>query len=525
VKRQRRNLFLLGSGAVVLALALGAWILHFKPKRALAAYRAQLIAAGEKLEVAELIPPPVGSHNGADLFLKANAAMNVAWGVLESNPPPAMRMVAPGKAMVGWRQPVLREDKATNAWEDAEAVVAGAETGLVLLEGLQQCDTIDFALDYRQGFTLLLPNLAILKRASQHLNAAMLCALHRGDTETAFVRLRTMLALVRTTGDERLIISQLVRFAMAAITVNATWEFLQSNTVTEEQLATLQREWSDLDFFRPVENALAMERAMGAMTAAQMRESSAEFDKMLSMYSVGGAGAVSTPGDWFEQAQEYGKAAWTRTRARSREFAWRTMWSYPDQLRAFQGQQVLIEAMRQARTNGNCGAALAWQRQRLNDLGLYKRASGEDDRMYGGGDEVDLQSLFTQSILSLDRLPAKAMTIETSRQIVVAAIALKRHRLRHGGYPADLLALAPEFLAGVPRDPADGAPLRYRLKADGSLLLYSVGEDGADGGGDARRESEEKRSFAWQRGRDWVWPQPATDGEIAGYYSELVNKR
>lgn len=523
--RRSRKIWLTCS-VLVLGLALAAWQLHFRPKWALAAYRQQLMAAGEKFDLAQLVPAAVTlERNGADLFLKANAAMNVTWGVLESNPPPAMRMVAPGKGMVGWRQAELRGDKGTNSWEEAEAVLAGMDSGLVLLEGLQRCDTIDFAPDYRQGFLLPLPNLANLKRATQRLNSAVLSALHRGDTETAFVRLRTMLALVRTTGDERLIISQLVRFAIAAITVNATWEFLQSDAVTDDQLVTLQRDWAALDFLQPVEDALAMERAMSDMTATQMRESSVEFDKMLSMYSMGsGSGSGATPGDWFEQAQEYGKDAWQKTKTRSRELAWRTMWSYPDQLRAFRGQQVLIEAVRQARTNGNFGAALANQTERLDQLGFHIENTDADSG-WMAGDDLDLQSLFSQGINSLERILIKGMSISVSRQLVVTAIALKRHQRRHGGVPKELSELVPEFLSAVPCDPVDGAPLRYKSQSNDSRLLYSIGENQKDEGGDVRPEKEGNPSLLWQRGRDWVWPRPATDAEVGEYFSKPPNKR
>lgn len=510
----------------MLVLGLIAWQLHFKPKWALAAYRQQLVDAGEKLEVTQLIPAPLPlERNGADLFLKANAALNVPWGVLESNPPPAMRMVAPGKAMVGWRQSELRGDKGTNSWEEAEAALAGMEHGLVLLEGLQRCDTIDFALDYRQGFTLVMPQLAQLKRVTQRLNSAVLCALHRGDTETAFLRLRTMLALVRTTGDERAVISQLVRFAIAAITVNATWEFLQSDAVTDEQLATLQREWAGIDFLTPVENALAMERAMGDMTATQMRESSVEFDKMLSMYSMGsGSGSSGTAGDWFEQVQEYGKDAWQKTKTRSRELAWRTMWSYPDQLRAFRGDQVLIEAVREARQSGNCGAALAVQAKRLDQLGFHTEKPDEDSNWLAG-DDLNLQAIFSQGVTSLERVLVKAMSISVSRQIVVTSIALKRHQMRYGSYPNELRELVPQFLSAVPGDPVDGAPLRYKNQSAESVLLYSIGENRKDEGGDVQPEKEGNPSLLWQRGRDWVWPRPATEAEVGEYFANPRNRR
>ena len=114
------------------------------------------------------------------------------------------------------------------------------------------------------------------------------------------------------------------------------------------------------------------------------------------------------------------------------------------------------------------------------------------------------------------------MAAEASRRIDVTAIALKRYQLRHGDYPADLTALVPEFVPSVPRDPVDGQPLRYRRNTDGTFLLYSVGENGKDDGGDPLPGKGVKTSFFnWLNpdALDWVWPQPATPEEVQNYYA------
>jgi hypothetical protein len=80
--------------------------------------------------------------------------------------------------------------------------------------------------------------------------------------------------------------------------------------------------------------------------------------------------------------------------------------------------------------------------------------------------------------------------------------------------------LAPEFFSAIPIDPYDGKPLRYHPNADGTYLLYSVGENGVDDGG-APTLSTELKSMYWQyqKARDWVWPQPATRAEIQAFYA------
>jgi len=65
----------------------------------------------------------------------------------------------------------------------------------------------------------------------------------------------------------------------------------------------------------------------------------------------------------------------------------------------------------------------------------------------------------------------------------------------------------------VPRDPVDGHPLRYQMLSDGTFLLYSIGSDNVDNGGDPTATPGSK-SFGWQHSRDWVWARPATSKEI-----------
>ncbi|HWI56128.1 MAG TPA: hypothetical protein VNZ22_02790, partial [Bacillota bacterium] len=53
-------------------------------------------------------------------------------------------------------------------------------------------------------------------------------------------------------------------------------------------------------------------------------------------------------------------------------------------------------------------------------------------------------------------------------------------------------------------DPMSGQPLRYQFQAGGTFLLYSVGEDGRDDGGNAK-PSAGKTYGLWE-GHDAVWP-------------------
>jgi hypothetical protein len=68
----------------------------------------------------------------------------------------------------------------------------------------------------------------------------------------------------------------------------------------------------------------------------------------------------------------------------------------------------------------------------------------------------------------------------------LVALAAERYRRQHAAWPRSLADLAPHYLKAVPLDPFDGKPLRYR-RTDTGAVVYSIGEDAHDDGGDFNR--------------------------------------
>ncbi len=122
----------------------------------------------------------------------------------------------------------------------------------------------------------------------------------------------------------------------------------------------------------------------------------------------------------------------------------------------------------------------------------------------------------------VERFVAKALQAQTQAQIVTAAIALERDFLRHHHYPARLADLVPMFLKGAPIDYMDGKDLGYHPQPDGSYLLYSVGTDGVDDGGDPTPPANKTPGFL--NGRDWVWTGVATEQEVSAYEAGAAQK-
>jgi hypothetical protein len=109
---------------------------------------------------------------------------------------------------------------------------------------------------------------------------------------------------------------------------------------------------------------------------------------------------------------------------------------------------------------------------------------------------------------------AGAANAEAGRRIIITAIALERYRLKHGAYPATLVALSPEFLNPVPVDFMNGRPLHYRFTQDGHFILYSVGLDCVDNGGNMPMRKIAMLPLYIAHGwfgttnEDIVWPRP-----------------
>lgn len=486
---KRRLKTLLVVIAIFLIPTLWLVISHILAKHALERYKAQLRAAGEKLTVDELLPPKIPpEQNGAKLFVQAFPYLNYE-GVLNTNPPPAMRTVPPDKAIIGWQQPFLVSDwdnkLITNTWKDLEEDLKKRAPGLELLHQAAARPGFDFGTDYHSS-SLDSTNLIKIKTSALLLSAAAVSDLNRGEMSSAVTNVHSLVVLVSEWRDDRLLISQLVRIAVAAIASTAQWELLQSTNLSDPELAMLQHDWESMDLIQPMENGLTMERVWSLGQVDQLRTSNSPSSTIPPFLSGSGSGSSDGP---FDFIKDLGQSAAHVTSDR----LWRVCWSYDDELHEMQGLQITIETVRQIETNGFFDKALAEQDKKLKALGLNSATNNWlrthlDDEMLG---------VFESTPRSVARSLNRLLRIEAQRRCAITAIALKRYQLRHGAWPADLSALSPEFLSKIPSDPADGQPLHYQPNPDGTFTLYSM---------------------------SWIWPQPATPEETQQYYTNLQQR-
>jgi hypothetical protein len=128
-------------------------------------------------------------------------------------------------------------------------------------------------------------------------------------------------------------------------------------------------------------------------------------------------------------------------------------------------------------------------------------------------DVPELKSNGVYSIFARLLFPAIAKTAakfaygQTAVDLATVACALERHRLANGRYPEQLDLLVPRFIARIPNDVITGEPLKYRREADGTFVLYSVGWNEADDGGEPALTKS--GAAAEPNQGDWVWRYPA----------------
>lgn len=491
---ERRTKFIAAAG-LILVLLMG-WPVanHYRLKWKVEDYRRELRARGTKVDVAELAPPRSAEalNNSADL-LRLLSLLNSP-----SNSPPVLKFVIPGKALVSWQQDPLPTDQTADVWPGLRRELERNRDNLAEIRSVAKRPALAFDLDYSLGMALPLPHLAQIKRAVNWLSAEAILAMHDGRTSEAWTNIIALLALTAHYKDEPLMISELVRIAIGHIAAGTAWEALQSPGLEESQLAETQRLLESIDFLSQTEATAAME---GAFVRDYYKKARASYefvsnfadDARLSEDSQEGLGGL--------------KQGVNRLMDRfPRYWGWRYWGSYTDELTDERFMQAPREFVRQASTDGKLFPAL-------------ERLGGTFSRLFQEHTKAPWSGAFDPS---LDRFISRVVWAEISRALLVTAISLKRYQLKHGAYPAELSLLKPEFVREVPHDPMDGKPLRYRLNTDGSFLLYSVGQDGKDNGGDPTPSPGNPK--AWYAARDAVWPQPASSEEVKADFETLKRR-
>jgi hypothetical protein len=305
-----------------------------------------------------------------------------------------------------------------------------------------------------------------------------------GETNVAFSNLLAAAHLVRIYTNEPTASSQLVRIAIAGITWAATWEAVESGILNEAQLAALQQRWETINFLEPFRQAHRFEMSSIPESFQQMRESQQFFRNII---GAGNQTLLAELQQAGSQILENPMDAMTRIgEAVGLYPAWKFYSSYSEELavlKEFVRANHVIERSLQTKHLPVEAAA------RAMSLGV----------VVGG--------------LDFRHMHLRAAAMQVRAECLVAAVAAHRYKLRHGHFPASLEELVPEFASSLPHDWMSGKPLRYRLLENGRFLVYSVGEDRVDNGGNSPPENRKSlRNLP-----DIAWPIPATEAEVENF--------
>lgn len=236
-------------------MLVGPWVLtgaflleeHVRGALVLAHYRHELVAQGEKMTPKSLTEDRPDGENGAPEIIAAASELKKG-EVLPDHYPPRMGLTDSGRAVVGFREENWFESGVTYDWDQVGLECETNELALERVRAALQKPVLDNALDHSQGALMRLPHLAVPKRLSQWLGARAQYELHEENPHAAVEDLAAQIRLVRVLARDRIIISELVRVAIASIARAGTWEGLQAQGWSDTDLATLQQAWSDQHF-------------------------------------------------------------------------------------------------------------------------------------------------------------------------------------------------------------------------------------------------------------------------------------
>ena len=489
---------------VVLVVLAAVWIGRKESSAAkLKKYKAELLAKGEPLSYANLAIPISTSpqHVATRRLFQTNSTPDF------HTSPLVMEYIGPGKARVAWRGALhlvstIQDEPFTVAdWKVLEdqngKIAATLEPFRQALEdpppdaGWVYEDTYESSIVIPGG-KLMLGTVPV----EQGFVSFTIQGLHDGQIEAAMSGINSLAGMSTIYRNDIELNIVIRRAAFAQNAFGVTWEALQATNWDEARLFRLQRIWEKFDLMADAERVfqalrigevIMMEHLGGMKTR--------EFVQALSFLNA------SSPTNFSGKVTDMLKtkvplAAYKLNGLEEDELRQLRAWSeFIDNFRGFKTGRTFSEVL----------GPMESEREQFEEY-LGKGASIRRD-IYDQFLVFPFHPIMAKAVQNIVRT-------EVQRQLTVTAIAIKRYQLKHGEPPPSLAALVPEYLKKMPIDLMSGKELLYRVKGDGTFVLYSTGEDGKDDGGDPRPARADGKFGLWE-GRDAVWPTAASPEEQA----------
>lgn len=320
-----------------------------------------------------------------------------------------------------------------------------------------------FPVHYEETFNALLPHLATLKGLSQIIRLRALARLAAGQKAEALRDIELGLRFAESVKTEPTIISQLVRIAIVQLVTQPAWEGLARHQWSEEQLAELQSKLANIRILEDYGRAIRGERVMVNTAIEDLKSGRTPLSALSEGFGIGQgyAGAFLSrliPGGWHRLNQV----------TLNRLYQERSL-----PLVDVDKHRVYVE-----QTNA------ADDVPELKQFGLHN---------------VFARLLFP----AMSKCATKFANAQTTLDLAVVACALERHHVANGSYPEQLDPLVPRYIAKIPTDVISGDLLHYRRTSLNQFVLYSIGWNQTDDGGET--PIHKPGNAPDPKEGDWVW--------------------
>ncbi len=414
-------------------------VLRLQPD-ALARYKNQLAASGEELSLVKLAPPQ--TQEAIEFYKQFSA---IAEGIAAA-PIHGGELQLMGKPTNGFSTPLWLKPEplipGKGSWADLDAQMKQSEAAFTQMHQLLAMPPVGSI--YNPNNPVSTPsggNILIQKRrAAQGLSAAVVNDLHQGELPSALTNLHTLLALTRLRDEGGMLVDFMIHVAIGGLAISSTWEALQAPGWSEPRLIALQTELASLGFAPRIPRVIQLERNS---TLACLAISQTKYSGRMSLME------------------------------RAYYAIYFPLLSKADELRYLQNLQPFLEDTRRAAANTNHTA----MRSALTNAIIRAHAFQSKLNQL----RFPLASMTT---LNWEKACLHTLKYETRRQMAIAALALKRHQLRHGKLPDTLATLVPEYLPAPPTDFLGNHALIYERLSDTQFTLRSLGENGSDDHGE-----------------------------------------
>ncbi len=458
---------------LILALNLLAAVPGYSASAELERYRAELIARGEILDIDKLAPKRTGNEpDGDEPLEKGVKAMQHGVSALKTGH-------LTTEYTTNGMQRILRRTHTNNLtqaqraplWQQAATELETRHADLRLLSQALQDPPREKGSEYRDFINRTQSNSRLRREVGQFLQAAAFIDIYARRTNQAMAAQLALLDLTDLHREEWWLPDQHLRNAICRHALDATWYGLETRLWNESALQQLQQRWENISLLTNVFQSLVYERAFGVFAFQLARTDPARVRR------------------------EFPDPATTVS-----ERSFRT-WYYSsgiddDELYYLKSRQTSLDLWRQTLKSPDWATALQ----------EFETLESEWNRVHW----ENIKTRRYRLSFIMDWLKAStiyySVSTETIRQQTIIAIALERHRLKHGHYPDALSKLIPAYLAQIPQDPMDGRPMLYHRGKDGTFTLWSVGLDDYDDGGDPTMPDPQKQNFP-QDSNDMVWPR------------------